>query len=374
MSVRVLHCADVHLGRSFAHLGEAGASRRQDLLDTFDHICDIAMEQGVAALLIGGDLFDVYNPSSTLVSMVQEQFRRLGSAGIRVFVIPGDHDSVWYERSVWRRNAFDNAHVFREPTFAQPRMLEAGGQTVHVHGLAFNQAVCPRPLETLRLSESGINLVMIHGTVDPPFTMPVEQRYYSLLRHELFNAGAHFVALGHAHKQQTYESAGQVVAAYPGTPEGLDQSETGRRFVTLIELGGAKTAVSFLPVNGREVRVEKFDVTDHSTEDVVETLRASSAYSVLLTAIFTGRPAELLDVDQIRSRLAHDYFWLQIDDQTQLAGSEFAQRLASEATIVGGYVSSFRSRIEATKDPAERARLEYALKLGLSALKGRSAS
>jgi DNA repair protein SbcD/Mre11 len=95
---RFLHGADIHLDSPLKGL-EAyrdapveqirGAVRR-----AFDRLIDLALEEEVAFLLLAGDLFDGdwkdYNTGIYLMN----RMGRLKEAGIRVFIVSGNHDAA----------------------------------------------------------------------------------------------------------------------------------------------------------------------------------------------------------------------------------------------------------------------------------------
>lgn len=87
--MRILHTADWHLGKrleSFSRLDE----QRQVL----EEICEIADEHKADVVIIAGDLFDNYNPSSEAVDLFYKTLKRLSANGSRpVFAIAGNHDS-----------------------------------------------------------------------------------------------------------------------------------------------------------------------------------------------------------------------------------------------------------------------------------------
>src|SRR2546426_7093542 len=90
--LKLLHMADVHLGKAFQMLGAQGAAQRRALEDTFARAVDLAIAQQVHVVLIAGDLFDSPRPSATLVDLAERQLRRLDDRGIWVAMVAGNHD------------------------------------------------------------------------------------------------------------------------------------------------------------------------------------------------------------------------------------------------------------------------------------------
>lgn len=374
MGIRLLHAADMHLGRTFSHFSGVAEQRRKDLLDAFNRICDVALERQVAAVLIAGDLFDQKSPGQDLVGKVQGQIDRLAGAGIRVFIIPGNHDDVWYEHSVWRGSDFGAAHVFTSATFEALETFEVDGIAVHIHGVAFNHVVCPAPLQTLHHSNDGVHIAMLHATVNPPAHFPALQQFFPLQGDELAQAGLDYVALGHIHRQQEIKAGGRSIGWYPGSPEGLDMTETGPRHVALVEFNGAAPNVEMIPVNTREVRSERVDVSDLAEADIVTTLRNRRQPDDLVSIEFTGSPNDVISCEAIRERLEGDFFWLELNDATEMLHSAVIERWLGRPNTIGGrFVRTISERIEAETDDEQRTVLQMALKIGVLALEKRSA-
>jgi DNA repair exonuclease SbcCD nuclease subunit len=373
MTVRILHAADLHLGRSFPHLGDVGVARGRDLLDTFERICTEALDHEVAALLIAGDLFDTFAPPADVVGKVQGHLERLTRAGVQVFIVPGEADSATYERSIWRREAFEGVHVFLAPTF-EAQSFEVGDTTLHVHGIAFDRSANPEPIGTLRTGALGVHIALLHATLDGPGAPVGANHYFPVDSTELFSSGVSYVALGHNHSRQQIPGRNGAFACYPGSPEGLDASEGGPRYVALVEFDDGPPNVSFLQVNRRQIVNTIVDTTECGADDVLEKLLELSGDDVMLTALLTGTPLEMLDEHILTHTVADSFFSIDTRDETTLSSSPFAQSVAGENTIRGHFVGTLQRRIKGTRDAEERAALERALKLGLRSLQRSSAA
>lgn len=87
--MRILHTADWHLGKRLENF-----SRLPEQQAVLEEICRIAEEQSVDVVLIAGDLFDTFNPSSEAVELFYKTVKRLAGNGSRaVIAIAGNHDS-----------------------------------------------------------------------------------------------------------------------------------------------------------------------------------------------------------------------------------------------------------------------------------------
>jgi DNA repair exonuclease SbcCD nuclease subunit len=304
---------------------------------------------------------------------VQRQVNRLVGTGIRVFIIPGNHDDVWYPGSVWLKCPLSNVTLFPEAIFTS-ESFQADGVTVHIHGVAYNNTICDNPLPTLMRDSDGLHIAMMHATIDPPPGFRVEQRYFPLSQQAVIQPGMDYVALGHIHRQRIFQEDNRTVACYPGSPEGLDPTETGDRHVAVLDFDGGPPTLKLLKVNKREIRTESVDATSASLKEIAERLALKASRDLLLTARLTGAPNEVPDVEYIRKQLEDDFFWLDIDDATEMVRAQWVENISTEHTIRGMFVKTLRERIEAADTTGERATLELALKLGLVALQKRSVS
>src|SRR3954463_6615578 len=95
---RFVHAADIHLDsplRSLAlrnsGLAELIGNASREVLVRIVELC---IDEQVDALLLAGDLYDGEQTSMKTARFLAEQLRRLDSAGIKVFIIRGNHDAL----------------------------------------------------------------------------------------------------------------------------------------------------------------------------------------------------------------------------------------------------------------------------------------
>jgi exonuclease SbcD len=89
LGVRLLHTGDWHAGRSIR-----GRSRTQEFEQVLSEVVGVAVQEGVDAVLVAGDLYDHRSPAPEADALVFDALVRLYEAGIPVVVIPGNHDSA----------------------------------------------------------------------------------------------------------------------------------------------------------------------------------------------------------------------------------------------------------------------------------------
>ncbi len=87
--MKILHTADWHLGKRLEKF-----SRLDEQKQVLAEIVEIADSHDVDAILVAGDLFDNFNPSTEAVELLYKTLKRLTNNGKRAVVaIAGNHDS-----------------------------------------------------------------------------------------------------------------------------------------------------------------------------------------------------------------------------------------------------------------------------------------
>jgi len=87
--MKILHTADWHLGKRLDNV-----SRFAEQVAVMEEICEIAERENVDAVIVAGDLYDTFNPSTESIELFYKTLKRLANNGKRaVIAIAGNHDS-----------------------------------------------------------------------------------------------------------------------------------------------------------------------------------------------------------------------------------------------------------------------------------------
>jgi len=87
--MKILHTSDWHLGKRLEDF-----SRIEEQQAVLQEIGEIADREKVNAILVSGDLFDTFNPSTEAIDLFYKTLKRLSNNGRRpVIAIAGNHDS-----------------------------------------------------------------------------------------------------------------------------------------------------------------------------------------------------------------------------------------------------------------------------------------
>lgn len=266
-SIKILHTADVHLDsplKSLALRDEA----LQDLVQAasrtvFTRLVDFALDEGVSALLIAGDLFDGAERSAKTAAFLTLQLDRLKAAAIPVFYIKGNHDA---ENPVTGEVSLpENVHVFD----GRGGRRQLSDTNVWIHGVSFSGRHAPDSLlpKFGQPEPDAINIAMLHTSLAGS---QGHDDYAPCTLVELAEMGFDYWALGHVHKRQVHAQDPWVVM--PGIPQGRDIGEAGPKSATLLTLEDGKISISEVHTSAAEFRDLDVDISDCSSDDEIRSL------------------------------------------------------------------------------------------------------
>lgn len=240
MTYRFVHAADIHLDSPLRSL----ALRHPDLAElignatrrAFVRVIDVCLDEQVDALLIAGDLYDGDQTSMKTARFLAEQLRRLSQAGIRVFIIRGNHDAL--SKITKELVLPDSVKVFGGRAEAIDINRAPGRVPVVVHGLSFAQPHAPESLlGRFRPTVDGaVNIGLLHTSLAGA---PGHDLYAPCSVADLQASGFHYWALGHVHKRSAIEGGCAIVM--PGIPQGRDINEAGPKSVTLVTIANDRS-------------------------------------------------------------------------------------------------------------------------------------
>ena len=369
--IRILHTADVHLGRRFPSLRDRGREYRNQLLDTFERVLQLAVNENVSLVLIAGDLFDTNRVHGVTVGKVLSAFRKLEERSIRVCILPGGHDA-FTEDSIYRFVHFpSNVTVLTtERTHVTFDDLD-----LTVYGRAFDdKLVGENPLRSLSLDrESGIHIGMAHCSIKRAGMIETDSMV--LDRGEIASSGLDYLALGHWHSFQDH-SQGSTVAYYCGSPEPIDMDQKGSGSVAMVNIH----AKGDVKVDRVRVGTKVFDAMSidigvaTSVEQIVSAIEAKADAHLVLRVTLEGLRSIDCDTnaEEIEDALCDRFFSLQVLDRSHPALREIESEDLPEETVVGKFVKIARERIAQADNKKDEALYREALGLGFALLHGKS--
>ena len=369
--IRLLHTADVHLGRQFPSLRNKAGEYRNQLLRTFEKVVDLAVTEDVSLLLIAGDLFDTNRVHGLTIGKVLTAFRKLETSGIRVCIIPGTHDA-YSEDSLYRSLRFpQNVTVFT-PEQSQQTYEDLD---LTVYGMVpESKSWGKSPLQGLSLTQkSEFHIGMVHCSIK--HSGIIETDGMILDREEITSSGLDYLALGHWHSFQEF-SQGNTKACYSGSPEPMDMDQKGAGNVVLVTLKErGRVEIQPIRVGTRKCESITIDVTPlESIDSIAKTIESKADPNLILEVTLTGLSAMDYDLSchEIENMLAGEFFHLRVVDRSHPKLEEVKSQNYPEKTVVGRFLRIMDERIGAASTQEDKSLYEEALKLGFTLLQGRS--
>jgi exonuclease SbcD len=259
--MKILHTSDWHVGKVLK-----GRDRHDEHVAVLGSIVATAREEDVDLVLVAGDLFETSAPTAKSQGLVMRTLLALAENGRPVVVIAGNHDNQSLLDAVYRPALGQlGLHVL-----GLPKRPESGGvitlptqkrEMVRVAALPFlshrfavraaeivmhefaehsldyaRQVAAMVRLLTSEFTDDAVNVVMAHATLLGGRRGGGEREVQTSLDYELsasvFPSSAHYVALGHLHRQQ--EIPGPCPVFYSGSPLPIDFGEEANEPVVLV--------------------------------------------------------------------------------------------------------------------------------------------
>ena len=362
--IRILHTADVHLDSPLKSLAMRDAELRDQVRTAsraaFVRLVDYAIAEGVAALLIAGDLFDGNERSARTAAFLTLQLERLRERDIRVFYIKGNHDAE--NPLTGELDLPGNVHVF-DGRGGKVQLAE----NVWIHGVSFASRHAPDSLLAKFHAPVGgaINIAMLHTSLAGA---EGHDLYAPCAVSDLAVAGFDYWALGHVHRRQVHSQSPWIVM--PGMPQGRDIGEAGPKSATLLTIGDT-VDIAEVPTSVVEFLDVRIDVTDAKSDDALRDLMrrrlralardlvSDSAVVRLHVSGRTARRWQILRDQDVWAETASEYaretgrLWLDkivfaLSDGAEPGQSATDELAAIMATIRGeiGFSESCRAELE----------------------------
>ncbi len=307
MSLKIIHCADVHFDSAMTGLAPLSKVniRREEMKRTFARITDMAKNADM--LIIAGDLFDGMNVSSGTLNFLKDEFAKI--SGTDIYIAAGNHDPLGADSVYMTFDFGENVHIFS----TELECIEKDGYDIY--GASFKTANDERELLSgVRVkSDDKINIGVLHGNIGGCDYNPMKVT-------DIEKSGLDYLALGHIHKATEFKKAGATHYAYCGCPEGRGNDETGEKGVYAIEIieGGVVNA-EFVPLCQRMYFDEEVDVEGAlSYEEILGKINEKYAGDRhIYRFTLTGRSNIFIDTEVIKESISA--FSVVVRDKTTTA-------------------------------------------------------
>ncbi|MDR2047391.1 MAG: metallophosphoesterase [Clostridiales bacterium] len=345
--MKIIHCADLHIDSALnANLPpEKVRERKDELLASFFRLVRFAAENGVVAVIIAGDLFDIAKPPKRVGRAVFEAIEAHGE--ISFFYAPGNHDG----NAAITADAPGNFIVFRGGF--STRYIGAGraaaygggsgvdvdgnagigtnidghkrvgGCGVTVSGASADFYGAAGLYDGLRLNPNDVNLVVMHGEVSEYTRSDMRGVVYLP---SLRNKNIDYLALGHYHFFQVGDLDKRGIYCYSGCLEGRGFDESGEKGFVLLEIDGKtkKVGYEFIPFAARRLYEVEVDISNAASMYAAECAALSAleniAPSSLVKLTLTGKYDSALrkNSERLAAVLSERFYFCRIKDNSSL--------------------------------------------------------
>jgi DNA repair exonuclease SbcCD nuclease subunit len=273
-ALNFLHAADLHLDSPLLGLAAKSADYAVRIEEAsrqaFQNLVDLALEADCKFVVLSGDIFDGHLRNFPTGLFFLTGLRRLGEAGVRVFIVLGNHDAE--NRFASKLHWSDNVHLFSS---RRPETIVLEDLRVAVHGRSFWQRDVSEniALDYPQAKAGLFNIGLLH-TACQGFEGP-HAAYAPCSVQQLVNHGYDYWALGHVHSHAVLNEHPHVV--YPGNLQGRHPREAGPKGAVVVTVDdGRITSVEHRELDVVRWANEPVDVgRARSREEILDIARTA---------------------------------------------------------------------------------------------------
>ena len=256
---------DLHLGKRSG--GIRGNPEEGSTRVTWGRIVDWCIGQGADLLFLTGDIIDRDNRYFEAAGPLKEGFSKLEKAGIKVFMVSGNHDFDVLPQ-VLQGAGNGNVRLLGKEGKWELAHFEKRGQVIQIAGWSFpRQYVYENPMISFSEISPDPNFPCI-GLLHCD-AAGGDSKYGPVSVDDFIGRQVSVWALGHIHKAQVLNESGPLVF-YPGSPHALSAKENGAHGVVLMTVeADGRTAYEHVPLSPVRFEELRVDITGSSGEDDV---------------------------------------------------------------------------------------------------------
>lgn len=282
-NISILLLSDTHIGFDHPTNQKPTKNRRRgfDFFDNFKFIIDQAIAREVDYVIHCGDVFEKVKVPAFLVDQTYEQFLKLANHGIKVFIVPGNHERSALPPSLFLNHP--NIHIFDGArTFTLPG-LSISGFPYYKGDIRSLFPTFKQQFEAA-IDHSNFNILCVHHAIDgvkAGFNFFEFRNRKDTLNIKDLPGAFDLILSGHIHKHQiisiTNDSNATIPIIYSGSTERtmFDEKDEMKGYHTL-KISGKSCHHQFHTLHTRPM----YSI-DLKNEDLV----ASALASYLQTAM-----------------------------------------------------------------------------------------
>ncbi len=278
-SFSFVHAADLHLDSPFATINlnnpDLAHSLRSATFEAYDWVVQLCLENSVDFLLVAGDIYDGADRSLRAQVKFRDGLKRLDEAGVRSFVVHGNHDPLdgWSSTLEWP----PGVHVFGDH-LETLEIKRNGGLLACIQGISYPSRDERRNLSLLfKRTGPAFHIGLLHANVG---SETGHEPYAPCTLEDLLKPEMDYWALGHVHRKRIL-SRNLPVIIYPGNTQGRNIKEMGERGCYLVKVSeDREVATTFhatdvirwtahdLPIHGLQTEQELINSLDRVCLDI----------------------------------------------------------------------------------------------------------
>lgn len=269
-TAKFLHAADLHLGAPLkslgSHLDPKVAERFRKLVNTaFTRLVDTAIEEEVDFVVLAGDVYDTAERDPGAQRRFLLELRRLVEAGIKVFMVHGNHDP--FTREIKNGLLPEGVTVFPAGKLGQETVTMRNGAEVVVAGISYNKKQETDNLVPTFAALTGRTIVgVLHTNVGGN---TLHGNYAPSTVADLEASPVHYWALGHIHLRSVNRT-NKGWWAYPGNLQGRSTkaSECGAKGALIVEVEADGNILEPRFVECAALRFERVEVAVDDIDEI----------------------------------------------------------------------------------------------------------
>ncbi|MBQ3597552.1 MAG: DNA repair exonuclease [Clostridia bacterium] len=329
--MKIIHCADLHLDSKIDIKDKAKSTlRKEEVLRSFERLCDYAKQNFVSAIIIAGDLFDGEKVSKKVLERVVVTIANYPD--IDFLYLSGNHDGgANIDYSYFSKNF----KVFG----SEFTCFNYDG--VSIGGISYQNVLTISDYESISFEKNNFNILTLHGQIVDYKGTP-KNDVISLPR--LKDRNINYLALGHYHSfiEGKIDLYGQY--AYSGCLEGRGFDEEGEKGFVLIDTENKLVPYSFIKFCARTVHVVEYDLTPFDSwaialSEIVRDVTSKYSKDSMIKVELVGECGTdfYLDVNQLSLKLSQNFFYVKVEDKTTLSITE--NDYLNDKTVRGEFIS-----------------------------------
>jgi len=271
-TARFLHAADLHLGSPLNSLGlkvspEIHELAKKQVNTVFQNLVNVAKSEQVDFVVLAGDIYDTADRDPGAQIRVNLGLRELSEAGIKVFLVHGNHDPLTPDY-LSGRSLPNGVFVFPASEVTSHSVTMSNGAEVTVAGISYKTVAEENNLSQLFSAVTGQTIIgVLHTNVGGNNQ---HHNYAPCSPADLQSSPVNYWALGHIHDRQVHTTP-KGFWAYPGNLQGRSTkaTECGPKGVLIVEVDedGSLETPRFVPCDAlrfQRLFIDLSPVSDHN--------------------------------------------------------------------------------------------------------------